>query len=277
MKAVALLVILTILVGTGIWLLKDPDQPANPPESSYSKTDVLSSDEGRNQEWGVKKDNQEQELAFELDPDRLFDLSYENDPEFKAMAEKYGTTSSCIIALAKRKLHDIPIDPAACPTNLLEASLEGDTGGPVHPAPGEAHRYDSYSVAQLKRIADYDSEAALVLARKVKDDEISRQYYEKAVVLTGNPIPLLEWLAYRNKGGIHWDHEKLDVKRAKTGYEIYLIVEALGLNGSVAADYKQQMEAVGIDLTSVEQKAAETVARIKERGDVLFPDRNPES
>ena len=261
-----LLIVMLLTLGIGLWSLQSSDQPG-PQNTPYSEKDVPPS-------AGVKADEDEDKVnlkghPFELDRDRLFDRGYENDPELQAFAKAHDTPPACIIALAKYKLHGIPVEPGVCP-NPYEASLK-PAEGPVLPGPRDPHPYDQYPDASLKAMAEYDPAAALIFARRVENDQVSLRYYERALVLTGNPQPLVEWLNYRTAGENFSTNETIDVDQAKVGYKIYLVTSAFGLGKGVAEDYEERLVGAGVDIDAVKAEAEEITERIKKERNSLFP------
>lgn len=203
---------------------------------------------------------------FELDPNRLYEKSYENDPGVIAMAKALEITPQCLIALGKSVDDGISVPAGVC-------DKHADANEIALPRPGEPTSYDQYTNAQLEGYATSDPVAAVVLARRLEDDEESRFYYERAVVLTGSPQPLMEWLHYRNTGVMHYDADgKLtDIKKAKTGYETYLIAAAFGMDGGIAAWYAEELRKAGVDPTSVRQSAQARINELRRQREAFAP------
>jgi hypothetical protein len=116
------------------------------------------------------------------------------------------------------------------------------------------HPYHAYSDAELDSLAVSDPVAAVVLARRTESDEEAKKYYERAVALTGKTNPLIEWMYDREVGGLEWENDVLDVEAAKKGYRMYLAAaEFSGEPDPVIKDFKNALEAEGVDLSQIEQ------------------------
>lgn len=266
MRNVLLIVSLLALVGIGLWTFRSSDELASPkPSESVQDVPPNTRAKANESEDRVKLEGD----SFELDRDRLFDRGYENDPELQAFAEAHDTPPACIIALAKHKFHGIPMEDGACP-DPYQASLKA-AEGPALPGPSDPHPYEQYSDASLKAMAEYDPAAALIYARRVENDQVSLHYYERALVLTGNPQPLVEWLNYRTPGENFSANESIDVDQARVGYRIYLVTSAFGLGEGVAEDYEDRLVTAGVDVDAVRAEAEEITERIKKERNSLFP------
>lgn len=265
MKLLAIIATLITLVVIGVWQLRTPEpsespQPGKGAESSNAES-ARNSDIAESQGPGS-----------EAVRGRLFDPGYENDPELIAAAKAAGLPPACVIAVAKFWRYQIPLEPSACPSPY-EAALR-DAKGPVYPRPGQSHPYDQYSNSKLETMAMFDPAAAMILARRVEDDQRSLHYYERALVLTGNPQPLVEWLNYRIGGVSIAADGTIDVKEAKLSYKIYLVASEFGLGEGVAEHYEQQLLAAGADITATKAKAERITNQIKAERRGLFPNAN---
>ena len=141
---------------------------------------------------------------------------------------------------------------------LATLVMIGCTGADM---PGTEHPYGVYSDADLEVMATASPEAAIILARRTVDDDESRHLYEQAVVLSGNPRPLEEWLLLRH-GGVEYIDGELNVETAKIGYEIYLILAKFEYGHEGRRMYRQALTDAGVDLKPIKQKAGESYARM---------------
>ena len=203
-----------------------------------------------------------------LDPNRLFDRAYENDPDVQAIASKAGVPPACVIAAAKHALHQTPIEEGDCPQ-------PGDVGTFPTLAVGATHPYNQYSNSELESLATSEPAAAVILARRTESDAEAREWYERAVVLSGIAEPLIEWMTNRSVGGLSFDDGGLDVEYAKRGYELSLTAAAFGgESDSTIRTYQEKLKSEGVDLAPIEQRAAEQVARLRaERLEIIGGER----
>ena len=214
---------------------------------------------------------------FEFDGSRLYDISYEIDPALTAFAKSIGKSPACVIQLVKLQVEKSDVALDSC-------SLDRDTSADamvVVPGSYETvckmqggreycrrvkvgdHPYEKYSDDQLRSLAESSPEAAVILARRLPDDEQSESYYEKAVALSGRPGPLEEWMLHRNLGGLVHVDGVLDVDKAILGYEIYLTTNRLGGYGASALpEYERVLLDANIDLAPVKDRAERRFARL---------------
>jgi hypothetical protein len=197
-----------------------------------------------------------------LDESRLFDKSYEVDPDLVAIAGRAGVPPACIIAIAKQQFHGIQIR-GECPS---PAEL-----GPETPSLAVgADTYAGYSDADLESLATSDPRAAVVLARRVKSDAEAKRLYDRAVALSGVGSPLLEWMYARADTGLTRHNGQLDVAAAREGYKTHLIVAAVdGYQDPILETFQRELSDAGVDLSAIEREAAEEVARLRQERKAL--------
>jgi len=189
---------------------------------------------------------------FSIDSDRLFDLSYQVDPELVAFADSVGQSPACLIALAKFLRYGGPDTAEFC-----SDEAEDDLQLTVDPA------LNTYSEADLRRLDT--AESALVQARRA-EGERALALYERAVILSGKPGPLVEWMATQNLDGLHWHDGALDIEAAAAGLEWWLTVEQFGLAPETLAEtvarYGEVLRGAGVDLDPIRKRAAKRFARL---------------
>jgi hypothetical protein len=188
-----------------------------------------------------------------VDTSRLYDRTFENDPQIQRLARKTGVPAGCLIASWKMALYQEEIPDGVCAGNLTSS---------VHFIDAERdHPYNQYSNEQLRALAAQSSpEAAIILARREANVQESKQLYEQAVVLAGTGTPLVEWMTTHDTGGMIHEGDQLDVKRAKVGYEVYLVVHAIEAEPETAITveaYREELLAAGVDVEPIERRAAE--------------------
>lgn len=192
-----------------------------------------------------------------LDESRLFDKSYEVDPDLVAIAANAGVPPACIIAIAKQQFHGIPVH-GECPS-------QAELGAEPPSLAVAADSYAGYSNADLESLATSDPRAAVVLARRVKSDAEAKRLYDRAVALSGVGSPLLEWMYARADTGLTRHNGKLDVAAAKLGYKTHLIVAAVdGYQDPILETFQRELSNAGVDLSAIEREAAEEVARLRQ-------------
>lgn len=169
-------------------------------------------------------------------------------------------------------------DPAAEPAEPVLDSTDNERAVPEHRrknddliqksilAVGVNHPYTKLPEATLQSLSYSDAVAAVVLARKTEDNEKARELYERAVALKWRPSPLIEWMTHRNIGGLSWTDGKLDVRAAKIGYKVQLVVQAIaGYDEPMLADYKQALEENDVDTAEIEAEAATYLRELEEQ------------
>lgn len=197
-----------------------------------------------------------------LDESRLFDKSYEVDPDLLAIAEQAGLPPACIIAIAKQQFHGIEVQDECPPQTELGPDLPSLAVG--------VDLYAEYSDADLESLATSDARAAVVLARRIDDPAEARKWYERAVALSGIGEPLLEWMYDRANGGLSWTNGQLNVAAAVEGYKTHLIVAAVDdYRDPILETFQRELEDAGIDPGDAERQAAEEVARLREQRKAL--------
>lgn len=205
--------------------------------------------------------------VLRLDPARLFERGYENDPDLQAVAKRAGVSTACLIAEMKQALHQIAAPEGLCPP--LGASEDIKTL-----AVGTNHPYNRYSNAELESLATAEPAAAVILARRTESDAEARKWYERAVALSGITEPLIEWMYDRGPGALSWTDGVLDVNSAKEGYKTLLVVTALGgYEDPIIETYQRELEEEGVDLEPVEQAAAADADRLRQERDELTGER----
>ena len=190
---------------------------------------------------------------FELDFGRLYDRGYAADPGVRALADAYGIAPECLLALARYRIDQVPLDPGICPKpgdNVESAALRIP----------EDHPYHQYTEQELRSLAQMSPEAAVILARRLDSADEAREMYERAVALSGTSGPLLEWMADRNTGGLYHDYGRLNLDAAKVGYEIFLIAAALdGRQDPILETYEAELRKEGVDLAQIQARAVRKV------------------
>ena len=137
---------------------------------------------------------------------------------------------------------------------------------------------DVYSDEELRNMASTSPEAAVTLARRtVLDKDEAERWYERAVVLSSKPGPLIEWMLHQNIEGIDENSGVLDgdaiavypslllldVEHAKVAYEISLIAEMLGFEqGVVVEKYEKGLTKEGVDLEPIRKQAEARFAQM---------------
>ena len=79
--------------------------------------------------------------------------------------------------------------------------------------------------------------------------------YERAVVLSGKPGPLLDYMVYTNTVGLERTDGVLDVERAKVGYEMTLTMAKFRDAEDEIIFYEEALTEAGIDLAPMRAKA----------------------
>ena len=223
------------------------------------------------------------ESEFQFDGSRLYDLSYEADPDLVAFANSIGKTPACLVDLVKRQVEGSAEAPLRC-TDMPPGHASNKV---VIPGTYEMvcrnmgahevcrrvkvadHPYEQYSDAELRSLAQTSPEAAVILARRSQDDSEAEAYYERAVALSGKPGPLVEWMLHRNLGGLVRIGGALDVDKATLGYEIYLTTSRLGYGADAAAEYERILVEANIDLAPVRARANERFERLTDAREAL--------
>lgn len=244
--------IVMVLTGVGVWFLLE-HQAAR--DSSLILNDGTPHSGPVAERLG-KPSAQSPDQPFEIDLDRIYDKGYAAEPEIQNLAESYNISPECLLALAKYRFDQVPLEPGICPkpaenSESLALSIPED------------HPYHRYSDQQLETLAETSPEAAVILARRVESDEESREVYERAVALSGISSPLLEWMTARNTGGLNYDYGQLDVAAAKVGYEIFLIAAAFdGKRDPIVDTYEVELRKEGVDLAQIEAHALQEVQEL---------------
>jgi hypothetical protein len=256
--ASALLIVAMAVVAVA--LLSDPEpQAVTTPQMSTmqeeQKQEELQRSTQVDQLWG-------------LDPNRLFDRGYENDPQVQAIAERLNVSPGCVIDQFKVQVHDTEPTQGACP----RMSLSG--GGPAKQVdPGVDHPYQQYSNSELEQLANSSAEAAVILARRLQNDKESEKFYERATVLSGSPEPLMEWMITRDTGGLEYENNRLNVEKAQEGYETYLVAAAFGLSDKEVLTYREKLVEADVDLARAEAEAAERVEKLMAQRSAIYKSR----
>ena len=209
---------------------------------------------------------------FRFDMDRLYDLSYEVDPELVEFASSIDVVPSCLIRFIKAQKEKQPgphcgrVQTADHSAHMLIPGVyetfcySVGSDEVCRRVKTSDHPYESYSDAELIALSESSPEAAVILARRVSDPQESAEFYEKAVVLSGKPGPLEEWMYQKDKGGLEWRNGLLDVEKAKVGYGVYAITSRLGYGEKALQEYKHALVEAGVDTGELDYEAQEKFA-----------------
>jgi len=144
----------------------------------------------------------------------------------------------------------------------LKAPAEDLTASQVEPGP----EYGRYTGEELRSLATSSAEAAVAFARRLESDTEAEQMYERAVVLSGKPGPLVEWMYARDQGGIEHYSGVLNVDKAALGYEVALVQArfpyAPNTTRDAVAYYETLLEAEHVALAPIRARAAERFERL---------------
>lgn len=214
---------------------------------------------------------------FKIDINRLYDLAYENDQRLADFARSINKSPACVIAIAKLHIDNLDTIRSSCknsdPSTLNESFvvLPGTYETVCRTLGGDEvcrrvkvadHPYEKYSSDELGALATTSPEAAIILARRLEDDDSSERLYEQAVALSGRPGPLEEWMLHRNVGGLVYVNGQLDVEKAIVGLEIYLTTARLGYAEDAVAEYVRVLRSENVDIDEIQQRADARFSRI---------------
>ena len=268
-RAAAIFIAVAILVAGALYLAKsdknlerDTDFPiVQPNETQSAARQIVAQPDGKDD-------------GFQFDLDRLYDLSYEVDPELIEFAASIGVSPGCLIQTVRANAEnkELPVCGGIRATERNEHMLlpgtyekvcrDTGTGERCHQSKVADHPYESLSDDELRALADTSAEAAVLLARRMVDPLASRDYYERAMVLSGKAGPLEEWMYQKNAGGLQWVDGKLDIQRAKSGFGVYALTARLGYGAQSLERYRQVLIDHDIDTTSLEKLADEEFERL---------------
>ena len=239
------------------WRDSDEPEPAPKPAAvarPAAKPEIKFAGPGIDSDLSPKVDSD-----FQIDPNRLYDITYETDPALVAFAEANDTTPKCLIDVLKRHLYGEPEHSDAC--DQVRQQQEQETNA-MHVQVSEDHPYASYSDDELRSLATSSPEAALILARRLGFSEESEQWYERAVILSGKPGPLVEWLHSQSMGGLQFSNDVLEVESATVGYEVLLVVAKFGDAKDAVAMFSKALTDAGVDLAPIQARADQRFARL---------------
>lgn len=214
--------------------------------------------------------------SFKFDMDRLYDISYEVDPELVEFASSIDVTPSCLIGFIKAQIEKQPVPHCGRVETadysaymLLPGVYETfcysvDSDEVCRRVKTADHPYESYSDAELTTLSESSPEAAVILARRISDPQESVAFYEKAVVLSGKPGPLEEWMYQKDTGALQWRNGILDVEKAKVGYGVYAITSRLGYGERALQEYKHALVQAGVDTDKLDYEAQVKFASLSE-------------
>jgi hypothetical protein len=213
---------------------------------------------------------------FKFDMDRLYDISYEVDPDLVEFASSIDVIPSCLIRVIKAQEEQQPaphcgrVQKADYSVHMLLPGVyetfcySVDSDEFCRRVKTADHPYESYSDAELMTLSESSPEAAIILARRASDTEASARLYERAVALSGRPGPLEEWMYQKNTGGLEWRNGVLDVDKAKVGYGVYAITGRLGYGESALQKYRSILLQAGVDVDALDAEADEKFASLSE-------------
>ena len=159
-------------------------------------------------------------------------MSYCNTSDGLEYAKVLNVTPHCAVAIVK---YLYGVAPKEMERHMPPEPKPSDL-------PAEGHPYEALSDAELRDLAAGDADAAVVLARRLQyqyNDE-SLKWYERAVILGGQPEALAEWTWLSNNAGITYNNGILEVESVSLGYEMYLTLEKLGYDGPVS-EFRQAL------------------------------------
>ncbi|MGH8194918.1 MAG: hypothetical protein ACREQ8_11030 [Woeseiaceae bacterium] len=190
----------------------------------------------------------------QIDMQRLLnERGYQNDPAVKYHAEMAQMTPYCFVETLKAHVNNDPM-PEGCPTGPIVDEEEG--GRPDRMVVPDDNPYTEWSNAQLESAAVSDAVAAVMLARRMEDNAEARRWFERAVALTGDPGPLLEWMWNRETGGIYSENGVTDLAKLKFGYKIWLIAAEIEGQPSEALEvFEEELVAHHVDLREIKAQA----------------------
>ena len=256
-----LLVAAVVVAGLGYFFLPESDAPqvtetaaALAPAAPAAAPETIAQDEPAD----------EPAPEPEVDLNRLFHPSFQNDPELIAFAKEANTTPACLIEMMKNYWFGTPEPPfPECP------EPEPPEEDPLD-VRAENHPYTTYTNTELRDLAAADADAAVILARRLWDGlgegrqtEASLQWYEQAVIVSGKPDALFEWIVQNNHSGIGYTNDELHVESASIGYEMFLTMQKIGFKGSVTP-WEEALTNAGVDLAPIQARAEARFARLTE-------------
>jgi len=128
---------------------------------------------------------EESDTFFEVDRERLYDVSYLTDPHLIAYAESIDRTAECVLAASREKVSaDTSDDPACFSVSQAQHRIDFTVYG-----------LSDMTDDQLLALAESDPNANLVLARRHSNDpEIANNHIERAMALSGKagPVQMLQ-------------------------------------------------------------------------------------
>ena len=150
---------------------------------------------------------QQQSSTFEIDRERLYDLSYLADPDLIAFAEAHDVSAECIVKVERGEatMSDRPVcERISIAAHTLDSAAE----------------LANLTLEQLLPLAQTDAQAAALVSQAyyyLGEFDKQEQYVERAVALSGKANTLFGLLGVDR--GV--DSDVLE-------YELLLIAEALG-------------------------------------------------
>jgi len=175
--------------------------------------------------------------------------------------------------------HDELLLATATPPKRVDFTLPDTDIATMYVEPGP--EYANYTLAELESLAVVSAEAAVMLARRTQSTDEAERLYERAVVLSGKPGPLVEWMHLRDLGGIEHYNGVLNVDKALLGYEVALIQArfpyARQANKKSVYYYERLLADAGIPLDAAREHAAIRYVRMtRARHEIVgFPWENP--
>jgi len=177
------------------------------------------------------------------------------------------------------EVHDELLLATAAPPRRVDFTLPDTDIATMYVEPGP--EYANYTTAELESLAVVSAEAAVMLARRTQSTDEAERLYERAVVLSGKPGPLVEWMHLRDVGGIEHYNGVLNVDKALLGYEVALIQArfpyARQANKKSVYYYERLLADAGIPLDAAREHAAIRYVRMtRARHEIVgFPWENP--
>jgi|GEM_PF-3070466 len=268
----SILLLLTVGIGFAVFLFGRPQEPREAGRERDSSNAATIQPSVR---LYLAPQGQEDQ-GFKFDLSRLYDLSYEVDPELVAYSAFIGLTPSCLIAHVKAQKENQPaphcgrVRQTDHSAHLLLPGVYEESCYPSNQdqictrVKTAEHPYEAYSDVELAYMADTSPEAAVILARRTENPQVSARLYKKAVALSGKPGPLEEWMFQKNTGGLVWQNGVLDMEKAKVGYVVYTITGKLGYGATARQKYEEVLIQAGVDIKALDAEASEKFRSLTE-------------
>lgn len=236
---------------------------ATAPDDEGVRAKHMSSTTGSKAEMVAAAAEKLKEGVWEFDASRIYDLNYVNDQGLIALAAKANRSPTCLLEL----IHNV-VEGVEEPFPVSEQCQA--EGRAIQAADRTRHDerlvvidnlFTTLSDDELRALSYTTAQAAIVLAERLPDNAESEALFEHAAILSGKPGPLGRWAYRENKAGIEYPDGALDIEMASLAYEIAFVSERMGFY-SAADKTAERLEAAGVDLTPIEQRATTRFNRL---------------